>query len=214
MSVQNFYTIIISFCLLLNIVVVITKKTPNYVRGFIPFLITSLVLEILTYKMVLKGLSTTNVYNFSSILEICFYLWILMSIIENKSIKRSLLVCEIFYPIICISDIYFYQKLNGFHTITYALGCFLIILFSIIYFYQLFAKPKAIILTKEPAFWICTALLLFYSVTFPMFVFVNFMKDFPPIIANNLQYLIIVLNVFLYLLFSIAFLCRIKIKKS
>jgi hypothetical protein len=195
-------------------IVVITNKTPSYIKSFIPFLIISLVLEILTYKMILKGLPTTNVYNFSSVLEICFYLWILINVNENRRVKKIIFISEIIYPIICFADIYFYQKFNGFHTITYALGCFLIILFSIIFFYQLFAKPKAIVLTKEPAFWICTALLLFYSVTFPMFVFVNFMKDFPPIIANNLQYLIIVLNVFLYLLFSIAFLCRIKIKKS
>jgi hypothetical protein len=40
------------------------------------------------------------------------------------------------------------------------------------------------------------------------------MGSFPIILANNLQYILIVLNVFLYLLFSIAFLCRIKIRKS
>lgn len=204
----------ISICLVANIFYVLRYTTPQYLKAFIPFLLISLILEIATNLMAINNSSTVGIYNFSSVFEICFYLWVLYKIIESNIVKRAALVSMAFYIIISISDIVFYQHFIRFHSITYSFGCLFIVFFTIVFFYQLFAKPKAIFLTQEPSFWICTALLLFYSVTFPLFALVNFMSSFPVIITNNLLYILIVLNVFLYLLFSIAFLCRIKIKKS
>jgi hypothetical protein len=164
--------------------------------------------------MITRNISTTLLFNVSSTIEISFYLWILYSIINKSSARKMSFVLIFLYPILSFIDIIFIQGKDDFHSIGYAFGCLLIVFFTIFYFYELFAKPKAILLTREPDFWICTALLFFYSVTFPLFASANFMKSFPPILANNVQYILIVLNVFLYLLFSIAFLCRIKIKKS
>lgn len=215
MNLQNYlYIFMISFCLLANIFNVAKYVTPNYIKTFIPFLLISLILEVFTTKMALKGSSTTNIYNLSTILEICFYLWVLSQLIEKKMMRIGIVICQSIYTSISLFDIYINRLLDRFHSITYSVGGLFIVFFTIVFFYQLFNKPKAIFLTQEPSFWICTALLLFYSVTFPLFALVNFMSEFPPIITNNLQYVLIVLNVFLYLLFSIAFLCRIKIKKS
>lgn len=208
------YMVVISVCLLANIFYAAKYVTPVYVKAFIPFLLISLILEVFTTKMALKGSSTTDIYNLSTILEICFYLWVLSQLIENKMMRIGIIICQIIYTIISFIDIYTSRNLDRFHSITYSVGGLFIVFFTIVFFYQLFAKPKAIFLTKEPPFWICTGLLLFYSVTFPFFAFVNYMSSFPTIITNNLLYILIVLNVFLYLLFSIAFLCRIKIKKS
>lgn len=214
MKVQYFYTIVISICLFTNIFYVARNLTPIYIKAFIPFLLISLILEVFTTKMALKGSSTTDIYNLSTILEICFYLWVLYQLIENKLLRIGIIVCQTTYTVISFIDIYTSRNLDRFHSITYSVGGLFIVFFTIAFFYQLFAKPKAIFLTKEPPFWICTGLLLFYSVTFPLFAFVNYITSFPTIITNNLLYILLVLNVFLYLLFTIAFLCRIKIKKS
>lgn len=206
--------IVVSISFLLSSLLFFRKLTPIYIRSFAPFLFFSLVIEAVAAWMISKNISTTLLFNLASTIEITFYLWILRSIVRGGILKKILLILIVLYPILSFADILFIQGKEDFHSIGYALGCLLIVFFSIMFFYQLFAKPKAVILAKEPDFWICTGLLLFYSVTFPLFASANLMKSFPPILANNVQYILIVLNVFLYLLFSIAFLCRIKIKKS
>ncbi|MFC4233550.1 hypothetical protein ACFOW1_16735 [Parasediminibacterium paludis] len=215
MSLQLYiYLVVVSVSFLLNLLLFFKKSTPKYLKGFTPFLFLSLLVEVAAGWLIKKNSSTTLIYNISTTIEITFYLWVLYNITRGSISKKILLISTAVYPIISFVDIIFIQGKEDFHSVGYAFGCLLIVFFTILFFYELFAKPKAIILTREPDFWICTGLLLFYSVTFPFYAAANLMKSFPPILANNVQYLLIVVNVFLYLLFSIAFLCRIKIKKS
>jgi hypothetical protein len=205
--------VVVSVSFFLSTILLFNKQTPLFLKGFPPYLLFSILIEILAALLIKNDISTTLTYNLSTTVEIAFFLWVLSNMIEGNSVKKLMHISIVAYPCLSFLDIYLIQGKDIFHSIGYALGCLLIVLFTIIFFYQLFAKPKAIVLSREPTFWICTGLLLFYSVTFPLYVSVNFMKTFPAILANNVQYLLIVLNVFLYLLFSIAFLCRIKIKK-
>lgn len=208
------YTSAISISLLFSCFLFLKASQPIYLKTFTPFLLISLIIEIIAIRISESGKTNTTFYNFSTTFEAVFYLWVLFNIVSGKLIKKIILISLFIYPILCLLDIYVFQSPSSFHTVSYAFGCLLLIFFSIVYFYELFANPKAITLSKEPAFWICSGLLFFYSVTFPLFVCVNIMKTFPAILSNNLQYILIVLNVFLYLQFSIAFLCRITIKKS
>jgi len=208
------YIIVISISFALSLFLFFKSNTPLFLKGFTPFLFVSLVNEMITTIMISKNMSTIGVYNISTTLEIAFYLWVLLNILDGLVIKKLVSMLIITYPLLSIIDIFFIQDSGNFHSISYAFGCLLIVFLTIVFFYQLFAQPRAVILVKESSFWICTGLLMFYSVSFPMFALANLMKNFPAILANNLQYILLVLNVFLYLLFSIAFLCRIKIKKS
>lgn len=214
MSLQLYiYVIIITISFLLSCFLLFKVRIPLYIKFFTPFLLLSIILEFTASWLIRNNKSTMSLYNFSSILEITFYLWVLLNILNRQLVKKVITAAVIIYPILSLIDIFFIQKLGAFHSISYAFGCLLIIIFSLTYFLELFAKPKTVILSKEPAFWICSGLFFFYCISFPLFVFVNFMTTFPIILANNLQYILIVLNVFLYLLFSIAFLCRITTKK-
>jgi hypothetical protein len=56
--------------------------------------------------------------------------------------------------------------------------------------------------------------LFYYSCSFPIFGLANFVKNAPPIILKNLGVIIVLLNVFLYSSFTIAFLCRLRTRKS
>jgi ABC-type dipeptide/oligopeptide/nickel transport system permease component len=90
----------------------------------------------------------------------------------------------------------------------------IIILLCIYYFYELFLMPRFVTLLQQPSFWICTGLLFFYACSFPVFGFTNFVGSLPKVIRHNLAFLLYVLNVLLYSMFSIAFLCRLRITKS
>ncbi len=183
-----------------------------YLKLFPFFLLISLTAELIGiyFIYVLKRHSNLFIYNPFSAFEFVFYIWLLRAIIRNKLVKKILIVLLVLYPIGAGINIYFFQGINGFHSITYAVGCLLIITFSTYYFYELFLIPEPVNLLFEPAFWICTGLLFFYSCTFPLFGLSNIVTSLPRIIINNIEIIINMLNSLLYLMFSIAFLCTIR----
>ncbi len=206
------YTITILFSLIAN-GLSLKKNSPVFLKAFFPFLLVCFIVELITYKLADKRISTIELYNIFSVLEFCFYLWFFYSTGSEK-FKKIYRTCLIVYPIIALTNMFYVQKFNHFHSFTYGLGSFFMILFSISYFFNLFNKPKYSRLYKNPAFWITSGILFFYTVSFPIFIMLNFIGSFSELLAKNIGSILLILNIFLYLLFSIAFLCNLKTRKS
>jgi hypothetical protein len=190
-----------------------SQKRTLYQKIF-PFnLSIILVVEFITYDLGSRNLSTVKIYNYFSVFELVFYFFILSQFVTNKSAKKFIGHVLWIYPLLFFLNISFIQE-EGFHSMTYSLGCLLIAFICVYYFYELFQLPHSIILYREPPFWICTGLLFFYSCSFPIFSTSNFLSEFPTVILANLEDIISIMNVLLYSMFTIAFLCRIRIRKS
>jgi hypothetical protein len=95
---------------------------------------------------------------------------------------------------------------------TYTSGCVLIVITSIYYFWETFQQKNSVNLIREPAFWICSGLLFYFTCTFPLNGLLNFVSALPQVIVQNLFQIYILLTIFLYLSFTIAYLCRLKVK--
>jgi hypothetical protein len=203
---------IITFCFLVSLSVYF-KLDPSYLylQLFPPFLLATILVEIWALHLGSIGKNNVTLYNFFSTFEFCFYLRIISLIINQKKMKRIISVTIIFYAFAATANILFIQKMKTFHTITYALGCLLIVLFCIYYFFELFRLPKSVKLKNTPAFWICSGLLFFYCCGFPLYGFINYWSGIK-LIAKNFDKIFTILNIFLYSLFTIAFLC-IKTRK-
>jgi len=178
------------------------------------FLILSFLVEIIGEVRNNKGLNDLMMYNVFNVLEFTFYIWIIREIVQNKESKKVIFYVLLLYPIIDLVNIFFIQGTTHFHTITYALGCLLIVILCIYYFFELFQSPSSVNLLRQPAFWICSGLLFFYCCSFPIFGFSNFLTLLPKVFIRNIRTIIILLNVFLYSMFTLAFLCRFRIMKS
>lgn len=207
-----FYFIVISF--LTSIYVYINPdKTYGYLKFFPPFLLASLVVEAYAPYLAFTGKPNIWIYNFFTVIEFSFYLWIINFFISNKRVRKGIKVSTIIYKIIAIINIIFVQKINSFHSVTYSLGCLLIVAACVYYFFELLKFPRSVKLTQIPSFWICSGLLFYYCCSFPLFGFANLIASISKLIVTNLHNIIIILNIFLYTLFTIAFLCRVKIRK-
>ena len=206
------YFILISFFASLT-VYFFSNKSHSYLKLFPPFLLATIIIESLGTYFSLLGKSNTWLYNFFSVFEFCFYLWVISLVINNKQMKKITRATLVLYLLISVSNIIFIQKIDKFHTVTYALGCLVIVAFCIYYFFELFKLPKSVKLKNNPAFWICSGLLFFYCCGFPLFGLTNFLSGISKLIIKNFHSIIIILNIFLYSLFTIAFLCRIKTRK-
>lgn len=183
------------------------KKIPFYLKAFSFFLLSTLIEEVFALYLSTIGKTNLPLYNFFTTFEFCFYLWIINLVIHNTRVKGIIKITIVFYAILAIINILFIQKIRTFHTITYSLGCLLIVIFCIYYFFELFRLPKSVSLATNPAFWICSGLLFFYCCGFPLYGLINYWSDISQLVLKNFDRIFTILNIFLYTLFTIAFLC-------
>lgn len=183
------------------------KTSPLYLKLFSPFLLVTLLLEIYTNYLSSTGASNIIYYNFFSVAEFCFYVFLITFLVREKKAKKYIWASAVLYVPIALVNIIFLQGPDVFHTTTFAAGGLLLATYCIYFFYELFRVPGTGKLEQDPAFWICTGILFFYCCGFPLFGFVNFWGKTVPLVIENFSHIINVLNIFQYSLFSIAFLC-------
>ena len=187
------------------------KPLPVYLKLFPPFLLATLLAELLGPYLTLIGVHNAPLYNFFSTFEFCFYLLIVSLIIKTAIVSKIIRIVIILYAITAVVNILFIQGMRTFHTVTYSLGCLLVVGFCMYYFFELFRLPKSVKLINNPAFWICSGLLFFYCCSFPLYGLIHFWMTIK-IIVKNFASIVTILNIFLYSLFTIAFLCS-RIRK-
>ncbi len=155
-------------CLLASLSLFFQKETPTHLKLFCVFLFVTIGVEVTGVILWLKGRSNILLYNLFGVFSVMFYLYFIKNIIHNPIVKRIIIVTIIIYPLLTVLNIQFIQ-VNAFHSITYSLGCLLIVAACAFYFYELFQLRQPINLLREPSFWICSALLFFFSCTLPFY---------------------------------------------
>jgi hypothetical protein len=190
------------------------RKDDVYLRLFPFFLFLTLLVESASLFGLIRGDANHAMYNFFSVLEFTFYLFVVGEIIRNTRIKRLVRYTIWLYGLLALVNIIFYQKIYGFPSLTYMIGAFLIVVICIYYFFELFQISHSVTLVRQPAFWICSGLLFFYCCSFPIFASMNLTKTLPPFIFRNFGVIVNILNVLLYSSFTIAFVCRLRTRKS
>ena len=208
------YYLIASIAFILSVILNLKKEPLFYLKAFTPFLAIDTLVSLLTTYLAYKSINTIWIVNLLSLFEFCFYIWVIRAIIKSVRIKKVALILLISFPLLTLLNFLFLQGIANFHSITYSLGCLIIIFLSIYYFFELFRTQHSVRLVSDSGFWICSALLFFYSVSFPLFVSANFMKSFPQKLGSLIAFILSTLNFILYSLFCIAFLCKITIRKS
>ena len=153
-------------------------------------------------------------YNYSSIIENSFLIWLVSSFYKQKQKNKIARLSVIVFSILSLINILFFQGKNGFHTITFGIGSLFLIITCIYFFYELFLYPSQTHLITSSEFWIVTGILFSFTCGFPIFCLNNFYSNkiseeiWPIITITNY-----IINIIYYSIFSIAFLCNIKIKK-
>jgi hypothetical protein len=200
--------------LIAGLFVCFRKETPLYLKLFPFFLLITLAVEIIGSIMREKNIHTIMMYNIFTTFEFVFYLWVLRQIVSHTKAKKIILYCLFVYPLLVFFDIFFWSNSDHFHAITNAIGCFLVVATCIYYFLELFQLPHSVNLFSEPAFWVCSGLLFFYTCTFAIFGVTNFVKQLSTVNLKTLGDILDLMNILLYSSFAIAFLCRLRTRKS
>ena len=186
----------------------------RYLKYFSFFLFVNLLLDIATDYTAYYRIDNIFLNNMDTLLGISFELYLLREIVSSRKAKKVFLFIFLLYPLVALLNIFLVQRFGNFHTMTYSLGSLLIVTGCIYYFWELFQQRSSVDLIRQPPFWICSGLIFFYCCTFPLYGLTNFINSLPQVVVQNLFTILIVIEICLYLSFTIAFLCRLKIKRS
>src|SRR5688572_9906489 len=161
--------------LFVSLLLYLRKDVQLYLRFFPIFLFITVVVEIIGFMLRGEGLASRPMFNYFSAFEFVFYFFVLRLIIKNNRVRRIILYFTILYPIIAIVYI-LSRNLYDFHSLTYNIGAISVVGFCVYYFYELFKTPVINSLLKEPSFWICAGLLVYYSCTVPLAGVINYLS--------------------------------------
>lgn len=186
----------------------------RYLLYFSGFLFINCVMDTATNLSALNNVDNVFLNNLAQMFVIAFQLYLLREIIYGTKAKKAFFYFLLIYLLLSIANFFLVQKAAVFNTMTYSLGSLLIVSACIYYFWEIFQSRSFVNLVRQPAFWICSGLLFFYACSFPLTSLLNFIHALPQVILQNLFIIFILLNIFLYLSFTIAFLCRLKTRKS
>ena len=214
MSSSTIQVIIAIVCLLASITVYFQSGSELYLKLFPVYLLITNAVSAVGVYMGGHSKNNTLLYNIFSIVEFVFYLFFLHEMIRNKTVKKIIVYILCIYLALAALDMFIIQKANVFHSLSYSLGSLFLVGICVFYFYELFQLPQTNSPLREPAFWICTSILFSTCCTFPLFAFAIFLHTPPKFIINNILTILLIINIFSYSLYTIAFLCRIKISKS
>jgi len=192
----------------------IKESKPNKLFSFAIFLLVTFIIEITGAYLSSKVISTIPLYNIFTTFEFLFYIYTIRQFIHHPIAKKIFIYIIVVYGLAAFINIFFIQGIMVFHTITYAAGCLVVVFCAVYYFFEILFRPTPVTLVRMPDFWICSGLLFFYAVSFPIYGFTNFVMSLPHTLLKNFNLFIQILNIILYTMFSIAFLCRFKVTKS
>lgn len=189
------------------------KGTPRYIKSFPFCLLVTVTVELIGWRMARNRQAVLWLYNLFAVVNTDYYLFLLWNFVNNRKVKRVIAYCIWIYTVMALANFFFIQ-VNSWNSITFALGCLIIVVFCIYYFLELFQVPRSINLVREQAFWITSGLLFFHCCSFMLLSLTNLLSKTSPAILKNLHYLLDMILIMFYLLFTIAFLCKLDLKKN
>ncbi len=200
-------------CFFISLSVYFQKGTETYLRLMPLYLGTAIAVQFLGNYLAHHHQYNVRLYNVFGVAEFTFLFYILRTVIQSPAMRKYILYVIVVFPLAAMINIFFYQ-INSYHTVSYMTGSVLMVVFCIFYFAELFQLTEAPNLLQDPAFWICTAILFSYVCNFPLWSMMNLVSHLKPDLMAKLFYIGVVINILSYLIYIIAFLCRIRIRKS
>lgn len=194
-------------CLLASLEVYRDVAAPYpYLKFFPPILFSGIIVELWGSYWGLQGVRNAMLFNLFFLQWICIYLGVLSLIINNIIVKRIVWGLIAAFGIYATVNGLYIQGMKTITTVSNSFGCLLIVAVCIYYFLELFRQPKSVDLKHNPAFWICTGLLFYCCCAVPLYGFFSLWMN-TPIVRDNFGHINNFINIFLYTLFTIGFLC-------
>lgn len=146
-------------------------------------------------------------YNPYSIINFAVYILYFNRKLSDKRIKNIINKLLILYVVICITNLVFSDVFFRSHSALTYLGGSIFLLGVIFYFYfEILLSDKILSIKRELSFYISIITLLYFLTTAPIWIYYKYYTIESPEFVELSSTILIVMNIFMYSFFSIAFL--------
>jgi hypothetical protein len=206
-SFPNLYFLFEVLTLLLCIVY--AKRIKGSTIRLLPFYIGVIVLfDIIAFYRRFSGLPNTWINDVVIPFEFCYLMLFCQSFLAKKGLRNISLLFVFIYLIFFAADEIIYRKTySRLYLRSYLAGVIGLLVIIVMYVYELLNSDRLFRFYRQPEFWICAGVLLFYLGTLPFHLAwnvasVKFAKAY--INTKGIFYSLICI---MYLFFSISILC-------
>lgn len=211
------YNITLVICLIISLAIFITGKARPQIKVFLILMLVTTIVELGSYYNIFPAVKEYRnhwLYNISTVFEFYFFSYFFYHIL-NESFNRKLIrIFVVGYPVILMISFLTIQKWYIFHTYTYILGLLYLVILCLLYFRELYTADEFKKLSTLPEFWIVIGLLIFTAGVLPYLILFNYLNThYVMVSAYFKDYILAILNLVMYTMFSIGLLWSIRTQK-
>jgi hypothetical protein len=217
----TFFDGIVLGSFIVSLSVFLNRPVPIYLKLFPVYFFSTFIVGARVEWLSDHNMYSTGISNVWGIIEFCYFFFIIHETIVSKKVRSIIVYIILIFSLLTFFNLFFIQKKVGFNAINFTVGCVIIVSLCIYYFFELFQKTEVQSLSKLPSFWIVSGLLFNNVLSFPQFALDNFMETLTRanynkyhILFDNIEVITNITIVLTSALYSIGFLCRIRIRKS
>ena len=194
----------ISILLPIFISIIRFRFLDNVLRTLSYLLFLSLLFEIIIEFTVRRNINNLPFLHLFTIVEFSFLGLIFYKVFTHPLFKKAIIVTIIAFAAFAVINALFIQTLYEFNTIARAVESFLLILLALLFFYKIFRESVVVHLGRYPMFWISSGILVYFSGSFFLFIFSNYILEQPGDMLYSYWGIHSVLNIFLNLFFAMG----------
>ncbi|HEV7424073.1 MAG TPA: hypothetical protein VGO21_02685 [Candidatus Paceibacterota bacterium] len=206
---------------LISLILFSQKPVPRYLKFFPLYFFLLMIADLALEYTSDHAIHNSILSNTWNILEFSFYFFVLRELIGSLKVKKRILYIILVYAIFTIINLIFVQHNDLFNPINFTIGTIITVVLCIYYFFELFQKTEPQSLSRLPGFWVASAILLNAVLIFPILALISFMDSLSKanlktsmIVFNHIEAIFNIISILTYILYSIAFICRLRTSKS
>ena len=144
----------------------LSRKNEKELRYFVPLLGIVCITEFLgTLFIHYKWVKNIMVYNIMDIITIVGYLSIIARLLHNEKFKFYIRCGMLVFSVFAIANLIFIQGFNEWTTYTTISGAIVVLVAVVLAFIEISNYPYQISLRREPLFWICCSMFVYFLPT-------------------------------------------------
>jgi hypothetical protein len=153
------------------------------------------------------------VYHFLNPIEFLLYSLFFYELTRKTSTKRFILVTITALVLFSIGNTLLLQPMAVDNSNAYLAGAALMVVFSLLYYYELYQKEDfSIPIIQLPDFWIVTGIFFLYAGSFFVMGFIRIISAIEPETAPKLYIINLFLNILLYAMIFYGIRCHTRVR--
>ncbi len=173
---------------------------------FFWFLLLYAVFNVISWYTSSNGIHNLPIYHAITLVEFASYSLMYYQTARQDNYRKTILLLILLFTIFCVLNALFFENIHtDYNSNTRAVGSLILLVYSVSYFYRMLKELSIETVEQEDMFWFNTAILIYFSGTFFLSLFLKvFFNEVEKIeVFREFLYQIYYLQFFLYAILNL-----------